>query len=98
MQLQIPAFLALLLQSHAFVPTLQNQARLEKSNLYSTAETVADGLVKTTTKPGRGMPVQLGDIATVKYSCYLPNDPKAAPFSKASQQKVVCTVSIFHQS
>lgn len=72
----------------AFVPVGQNQARLCK--MYSTAETVAEGLVKTVTKPGQGMAVQLGDIATVKYSCYLPDDPEAAPFSKANQQKMVC--------
>lgn len=88
----IPAFCALFsmifLTVEAFVPVGQNQARLCK--MYSTAETVAEGLVKTVTKPGQGMAVQLGDIATVKYSCYLPDDPEAAPFSKANQQKMVC--------
>jgi peptidylprolyl isomerase len=44
--------------------------------------------MKTVSKPGQGNPVSLGDIATVKYSCYLPNDPKAPPFAKASQQKI----------
>ena len=76
-----------LVASNAFVPVVQNQARLQTTRVFS--EAVADGLVKTVTKPGNGMPVQLGDIATVKYSCYLPNDPKAAPFSKANSQKVV---------
>jgi hypothetical protein len=80
----------MVLSAHAFVPAVKNQARFCSGKLFSTAEKVAEGLVKTVTKEGRGMPIQLGDIATVKYSCYLPNEPKMAPFSKARQQKVVC--------
>lgn len=83
----------------AFQPSFHHKAAparailLNKSNsrLHSTAtaaENVAEGLVKTVLQTGQGNQVNLGDIATVKYSCYLPDDPKALPFSKASQQKV----------
>ena len=93
MQGQIAALLCALcslkLTTQAFAPALQNQARLFKSKIHSTAETVSEGLLKTVTKPGKGMPVELGDIATVKYSCYLPTEPMTAPFSKANQQRVV---------
>lgn len=83
------AILFLVAGAQAFVPVVQSQARLSaKSQLQSTAEAVADGLVKTVTQPGSGLPVQLGDIATVKYSCYLPGDSKAIPFSKSNNQKV----------
>ena len=63
------------------------------TQIYSSAaasETVvAEGLLKTVTQPGRGGPVKLGDIATVKYSCYLPDAPDQRPFSKSSSQKIV---------
>ena len=72
--------------THSFVVAPNKHAR-QHTRLHS--EAVADGLVKTVTQPGRGVPVQLGDIATVKYSCYLPAEPKMAPFSKANQQKIV---------
>jgi hypothetical protein len=45
-----------------------------------------EGLVKTVTKPGNGPPLKLGDVATVKYSCYLPDE---APFARSEFQKVV---------
>jgi len=48
-----------------------------------------EGILKTISKPGDGLPAQLGDIATVKYACYLPNDEKAAPFAKSDKQKMV---------
>lgn len=53
----------------------------------TTAAPIADGIVKTVSKSGQGDQVNLGDIATVKYSCYLPNE-KSAPFAKARQQKI----------
>jgi FKBP-type peptidyl-prolyl cis-trans isomerase len=90
----------LLVAAHAFAPYGQasrlhtTTSRLPaiivlRSTAAAVSETVTDGLIKTVTKPGQGMPVKLGDIATVKYSCYLPNDPKMPPFSKSNQQKVV---------
>ena len=80
--------------AQAFAPLMVKCSNndLSKTQLFSAAaasETVAEGLVKTVTQPGRGGPVQLGDIATVKYSCYLPNSPKMAPFSKSNLQKIV---------
>lgn len=95
LQVPVPAVLLLLISAtQGFVPLVQNKARLtdSKSQIHSTAasEAVTEGLIKTVTKEGKGLPVKLGDIATVKYSCYLPNEPKTAPFSKANQQKVVC--------
>ncbi|CAB9516713.1 FK506-binding protein 1 [Seminavis robusta] len=75
--------------AHAFAPAARNHARSSALRSAAAAESVADGLVKTVTKAGQGLPVQLGDIATVKYSCYLPNEPKTPPFSKSNQQKIV---------
>ena len=48
------------------------------------------GFIKTVSKPGSsGKPVNLGDIATVKYTCYLPGNEKAAPFARSEKQKMV---------
>ena len=44
-----------------------------------------DGMIKTITKPGTGQVAKLGDIATIKYSCYLPNDDdQTIPFARSS--------------
>lgn len=57
------------------------------SRLLSAATTeMPEGLVKTVTKPGNGPPLKLGDVASVKYSCYLPDE---APFARSEFQKVV---------
>jgi FKBP-type peptidyl-prolyl cis-trans isomerase len=45
-----------------------------------------EGLVKTVSKPGNGNAAKLGDIATVKYTCYVPD---SKPFAKSSRQKLV---------
>jgi hypothetical protein len=54
---------------------------------------VPEGIVKTVTTEGKGRPINLGDIATVKYTCYLPNDAdnnnNNKPFAKATKQKMV---------
>jgi len=47
------------------------------------------GFIKTITQQGSNKPVRLGDIATVKYTCYLPDNEKATPFAKAQKQKMV---------
>ena len=48
-----------------------------------------EGIVKTITTPGNeNRRVNLGDIATVKYSCYVP-EQNQKPFAKATKQKVV---------
>lgn len=45
-----------------------------------------EGLVKTIQKPGTGPPLKLGDVASVKYSCYTSVDEP--PFAKSNFQKV----------
>ena len=52
------------------------------------AAEIADGIIKKVTKRGTGVPAKLGDIATVKYSCYVVGDDMATPFSKSEQQKM----------
>ena len=55
--------------------------------------TLPEGIVKTVSQEGQGPPLELGDIATVKYSCYVvpteKNKSNPAPFAKSSKQKVV---------
>ena len=61
------------------------------TQLYSSATTSQDGLVKSIAVPGYGGPVRLGDIATVKYSCYLAADDdnkNTIPFARSTSQKV----------
>ena len=58
-------------------------------SLSSTAAVDNEGLIKTITKQGTGKVANLGDIATIKYSCYLPDDEKAIPFSRSDKQKMV---------
>lgn len=50
-----------------------------------------EGMIKTITTEGTGTPLRLGDIATIKYRCYLPGDEykTQTPFSQSSKQKVV---------
>jgi hypothetical protein len=52
-----------------------------------------EGLLKTITVPGSGDRASLGDIATVKYSCYVPTNNQITnnnkPFAKATKQKMV---------
>ena len=59
---------------------------LSASQLLAATTEMPEGLVKTVTKPGNGPPLKLGDVATVKYSCYLPDE---APFARSDFQKVV---------
>jgi hypothetical protein len=49
-------------------------------------ETLPQGITKTIEKVGSGRPVQLGDIATVKYACYSSNSK--TPFAQAVSQKI----------
>lgn len=58
----------------------------------TTAPQLAEGILKTISVEGQGKPVKLGDIATVKYTCYLPDGAASAstlPFAKSSKQKMV---------
>eukprot|EP00591_Stephanopyxis_turris_P005563 CAMPEP_0195527488 /NCGR_PEP_ID=MMETSP0794_2-20130614/29193_1 /TAXON_ID=515487 /ORGANISM="Stephanopyxis turris, Strain CCMP 815" /LENGTH=312 /DNA_ID=CAMNT_0040658397 /DNA_START=106 /DNA_END=1044 /DNA_ORIENTATION=- len=54
----------------------------------SPSATLPEGLTKTVKKKGRGPPLSVGDVATVRYSCYLPNEP-GTPFAKSDAQKFV---------
>jgi hypothetical protein len=49
-------------------------------------ETLPQGITKTIERAGSGRPVQLGDIATVKYACYTSNSK--TPFAQAVSQKI----------
>lgn len=61
------------------------------SDLFSSTTATDPGFVKTISEPGSGKSVQLGDIATLKYTCYLADDADSvtAPFAKAEKQKMV---------
>ena len=67
-----------------WAPNQQRSLRLDAS-----ATELPEGIVKKVSKPGMGSAVNLGDIATVKYRCYLPSDQSAPPFAKADRQKMV---------
>jgi len=80
---------------HAFAP-VTNRLSFPIHNPSSTrrcgsvSSTLPDGITKTVTKPGTGKPLRLGDVATVKYSCYVPSgDEPSSPFAKSPKQKVV---------
>ena len=56
------------------------------SSVGSTGSTFPEGLIKTVSKPGYGPLVQLGDIATIKYACYVADQSKA--FARSAAQKM----------
>lgn len=63
---------------------------------FSTSQPVDHGLIKTITVPGQGDYAQLGDLATVKYTCYLAQknedgstSSSSTLVSQSSRQKVV---------
>lgn len=61
--------------------------RLSKAHvLHASVAQLPEGVVKSVAKEGNGFLVRDGDVATVKYSCSVPN---ALPFSKAERQQVV---------
>eukprot|EP00592_Proboscia_alata_P007102 CAMPEP_0194356830 /NCGR_PEP_ID=MMETSP0174-20130528/4399_1 /TAXON_ID=216777 /ORGANISM="Proboscia alata, Strain PI-D3" /LENGTH=328 /DNA_ID=CAMNT_0039126589 /DNA_START=59 /DNA_END=1045 /DNA_ORIENTATION=+ len=47
------------------------------------------GVTKTVLEQGNGPFINIGDVATVKYSCYLPNNPSAIPFAKSNAEKMI---------
>ena len=49
-----------------------------------------EGIIKTVAKEGTGAPLKRGDVATVKYTVYLPDSP---PFARSERQRVVCSMS-----
>jgi len=84
--------ISLLLAATAFVPQpFTARKRASVTQQFSTAESVStlpEGLLKTVSKIGNGKPLRRGDVATVKYTCYLPDESKKIPFAKSSMQKV----------
>ena len=80
-------FSYLVTQTVGFVPNLSPSASSSfrtNTRIYSDA-----GFIKTVSKPGSSTPVNLGDIATVKYTCYLAENPTVPPFARAQKQKMV---------
>ena len=74
----------------AFSPIASRYSKPLNSCLFSAATSgLPDGIIKTISTVGEGKPVMLGDIATLKYSCYLPTDETALPFARADNQKMV---------
>jgi hypothetical protein len=57
--------------------------------LSSSTAALPEGIVKTVTTTGTGRSINLGDIATVKYTCYLPENDNNKPFATATKQKMV---------
>jgi hypothetical protein len=75
----------------AFAPSGGKAGFRHHNNPLYSSSTTMDGLIKTVSKRGLGKPAVLGDIATVKYICYLPDDEKAMPFARSEKQKMVNT-------
>ena len=69
-----------------FAPLSTTRITPSKALRSAAATEMPEGFIKTVTKPGNGPPLKLGDIASVKYSCYLPDE---APFARSEFQKVV---------
>jgi len=63
-----------------------SQLRKLSSKLFSVPTIdLPEGIQKTISKEGDGPHVKRGDIATVKYSCYVPDSP---PFARGKSQRV----------
>jgi len=79
-------FLLLLLPSQllGFVPFSQQRKSSSKLSSTSTID-LPEGIQKTISKEGDGPYVKRGELATVKYSCYMPDSP---PFARSESQKV----------
>lgn len=67
-----------------FIP---NSRQRKSSSKLSSSPTIdlPEGILKTVYKEGNGPQVKRGDVATVKYSCYMPDSP---PFARAESQRV----------
>jgi len=66
----------------------QVKALARTAQLYSsTASILPPGLNKNVKKAGSGPPLNLGDVATIKYSCFVKGS--SAPFAKSLEQKVI---------
>lgn len=89
MMIKLLLLLSTITSSVAFVVVRPQRSWMPTCHATTTATTVelTDGLLKTVSTPGNSnKPVQLGDIATVKYACYVPTEK---PFSRSDRQKVV---------
>jgi hypothetical protein len=91
----VATFVLLTMPSRAFTAIVKpcsscssSTSRIFSSAAGTTTELV-NGLVKKVSQPGRGGPITLGDMATIKYSCYIPGQDKSPPFAKADRQKMV---------
>jgi hypothetical protein len=81
----VAAFVSTTRQSFLSRRSVRQQA--ETTAAASSGSNVVEGLIKTISQTGQGDMVRLGDIATVKYSCYLPDG--SPPFARSTRQKVV---------
>jgi hypothetical protein len=81
------AFLAATTTSAFVVPQSSSCSSSRRTTTFKLS--ASEGYIKTVSKPGTGKQVNLGDIATVKYTCYLPDDAKGAPFARSDKQKMV---------
>jgi hypothetical protein len=69
---------------HGFVsPNTRSLPRSASMKLF------VEGIIKTITREGTGAPLKRGDVATVKYTVYLPDSP---PFARSESQRVVCSI------
>ena len=73
----------------AFTPSDRSQ-RKAVLDLYSSKTPIPDGILKQVSTPGNGKAVNLGDIATVRYACYVSGSRDALPVARAERQKMVC--------
>jgi len=81
------AFVSIVATS-AFTPSRQSRPSIDFALRSSTASS-PDGIVKQVSTPGSGKAVNLGDIATVRYSCYVSGNKDALPVARADRQKMV---------
>mmetsp|Transcript_47576 Transcript_47576/g.88316 ORF Transcript_47576/g.88316 Transcript_47576/m.88316 type:complete len:292 (-) Transcript_47576:518-1393(-) len=95
MKVFYPFSLIFLSVTSAFAPVANRVIRpiASESNtrlFSSVSSALPEGITKSVTKPGSGGTLLLGDVATVKYSCYVPSgDGPSSPFAKSAKQKVV---------
>ncbi|KAI2490904.1 peptidyl-prolyl cis-trans isomerase [Fragilaria crotonensis] len=73
--------------SFGFAPSaiLQSSTTSTTRSTKGTRLFSSPGLIKTISKEGTGAPLKRGDVATVKYSVYLPD---SSPFARSERQRV----------
>mmetsp|Transcript_25634 Transcript_25634/g.38469 ORF Transcript_25634/g.38469 Transcript_25634/m.38469 type:complete len:293 (-) Transcript_25634:260-1138(-) len=71
------------------VPTTQQSSYTSKFSNTKLHESLAiDGLVKKVIKEGTGPALERGQVASVKYSCYLPGT-ETKPFAQSEKQRMI---------